>query len=171
MSLSELGPVEILVVDFDGNHFRGELLPELERLKESDIVRLVDLLVVRKDRSGAVMIATATDLGLEEMLAFGAKIGAIAGSRIAGDDDSLQGTLAGLAMTSTGHVFDEGEAQKLAQQLPNGFATAVVILEHRWALPLHGAIARAGGRIISEEWISEQRLAELAVEHHNRNGG
>jgi hypothetical protein len=169
MPLPTLGPVEILVVDFDGNHFRGELLPELERLKESDIVRLVDLLVIRKDRSGAVMIATATDLGLEEILAFGAKIGAIAGSAIAEDDDDVQGALAALAMNSTGHVFDEGEAQKLAQQLPNGFATAVVILEHRWALPLHGAIARAGGQIISEEWISDQRLHELGVEHNGRS--
>jgi uncharacterized membrane protein len=170
MAPSELGPVEIVVVDFDGSHFHGEILPELERLKENGIVRLVDLLVVRKDRSGAVAVLTATDLGLDEMLAFGAKIGAIMGSGIAEGDDGLQGALAGLAMTSTGHVFDEAEAQRLAESIPNDFATAVMILEHRWALPLQDAIGRADGRMLSREWVTEQRLLELSVEHsHNGN--
>ena len=162
MPLPELGPVEIVVVDFDGSHFHGEILPELERLKEDEITRLVDLLVVRKDRSGAVAVLTATDFGLEEMLAFGAKLGAIAGSR----DD---GVLAELA-TPTGHVFDEAEAQRLAESIPNDFATAVIILEHRWMLPLQGAIDRADGKILSREWVTGSRLHELTGEHgHNGN--
>jgi uncharacterized membrane protein len=165
----ELGPVEIIVVDFDGNHFNGEILPELERLKENDIVRLVDLLVVRKDKLGGVLIATATDLGIEEMLAFGAKIGAIVASTRSGYDEELDGALDGLQLAATGHVFDEAEARKLAESLPNGFASAVVILEHRWAIPFRGAIARANGKIISQEWISEDRLVDLALEH-TRNG-
>jgi hypothetical protein len=167
MSLPQLGPVEVVVIDFDGNHFKGEILPELERLKESDIVRLVDLLVVRKDRSGAVAILTATDLGMDEMLAFGAKIGAIVGSH---DDAALEGLLAGARVTAGGHVFDEAEAQRLAESIPNDFATAVMILEHRWTLPLQGAIERADGKILSREWISDRRLLELAAEH-SRNGG
>jgi len=170
MSFPDLGPVEIVVVDFDGSHFHGEILPELERLKEGDIVRLVDLLVVRKERSGAVAVLTATDLGMDEMLAFGAKIGAIVGSRLAPEDDVLRGALAGLELAATGHVFDEEEAQRLAESIPNDFATAVMILEHRWAMTLQGAIDRADGRIISREWVTEQRLLELGTERQNGNG-
>jgi uncharacterized membrane protein len=155
-----LGPIEIMVVDFDGSHFRGEILPELERLKESDIVRLVDLLVVRKDRSGALAVMTATDLDMQEMLEFGAKVGSLIASGIA-TDARVEGALAGLDVVSTGHVFDEKEAQRLAAELPPGFAAAVVILEHRWAIPLREAIARADGVILSEEWLTPNRLVEL----------
>ena len=162
----ELGPIEIVVIDFDGSHFKGEILPELERLKEHDIVRLVDLLVVRKDTSGAVAILTATDLGIDEMLAFGAKIGAIVGSH---DDAEVAGALAGLHVTAGGHVFDEAQAQELAASIPNDFATAVMFLEHRWAVPLQQAVGRADGTVLSREWISEHRLLELAASH-SRNG-
>jgi uncharacterized membrane protein len=166
-----LGPIELLVVDFAGNHFKGELLPELERLKESDIVRLVDLLIIRKDHAGAVLVATATDLGLDEMLAFGAKIGALIGSGVSGEyGGEVDGVLAGLAMTSSGHVFDEAEAQKLGASLPNNYACAVVFLEHRWALPFRAAIDRAEGKVMVQEWLSAETLAELGTGVHHRGG-
>src|SRR4029450_5405689 len=71
------GPLQLLTLVFDGNKFKGELLPELERLKEADIVRLIDLLVVRKDRSGAIAVLTASDLEWEEATQFGSYIGSI----------------------------------------------------------------------------------------------
>jgi hypothetical protein len=170
MSLPELGPIEIMVVDFDGSHFKGEILPELERLKEGDIVRLVDLLVVRKDHVGAVAVLTATDLGMDEMLAFGEKIGALVAARIPEEDEVLRSALAGLELAASGHVFDEEEAQRLAASIPNDFATAVIILEHRWMLPLGAAIGRAGGQIISREWVSADRMPDLTGGPRN-NGG
>ena len=53
-------PVQLLSIALDGNRFKGEILPELERLKRSGTVRVIDLLVVRKDRSGAVAVLYAT---------------------------------------------------------------------------------------------------------------
>ena len=49
-----MGPVQLLVVGFDEPDFQGEVMRELGRLRESDVVRLVDLLVVRKDDEGNV---------------------------------------------------------------------------------------------------------------------
>ena len=57
---------------FDGNQFKGEILPELERLKKEQVIRLIDLLLVRKDSTGAVATLTATDLDWEEASSFGA---------------------------------------------------------------------------------------------------
>ncbi len=159
--MPELGPVEMIVVEFDGYRFKGEIWPELERLKENDIIRLIDLLVIRKDRSGALAVLTATDLDIQEMLEFGAMIGTLVGSGIAGDEGSAEGMLAGLSKVSTGHVFDESEAQKLASEIPVGTAVAVALVEHRWAIPLRRAIAGAQGEILSDEWLSPQTLIEL----------
>ena len=94
------------------------------------------------------------------MLEFGAKIGSLIASGIAADA-RVEGALAGLNVASTGHIFDEKEAQRLAADIPPGFAAAVVILEHRWAIPLHDAIARADGAIVSREWLTSNRLVEL----------
>ena len=52
--MDEFGPVQILVVGFDGTTFKGEILPEFQRLKELDIIRLVDMVVVSKDQDGEI---------------------------------------------------------------------------------------------------------------------
>jgi hypothetical protein len=41
--VEEFGPVQILVVGFDNIEFTGKILGELRRLKEHDIISLVDL--------------------------------------------------------------------------------------------------------------------------------
>jgi hypothetical protein len=159
--MAELGPVEMMVIEFDGYRFSGEILPELERLKENDVIRLIDLLVLRKDRSGALLVLTATDLGMKDMLEFGAKIGSLMAPGIEGDEAFAQSVLAGLQRVSTGHIFDEAEAAKLAEDIPLGTAVAVALIEHRWAIPLRRAINRADGEILSDEWLSPEHLMEL----------
>ena len=64
---------------FDGNRFRGEILPELERLKREGVVRILDLLLVRKDSVGAITHLVASDLDWEEAAAFGETMGMLAG--------------------------------------------------------------------------------------------
>ena len=159
--MPELGPVEMMVVEFDGYRFKGEIWPELERLKENDIIRLIDLLVIRKDRSGALAVLTATDLDIQDMLEFGAMIGSLVGAGATGAENSPEGLLAGLSKVSTGHVFDEAEAQRLAAEIPLGTAVAVALIEHRWAIPLRRAVKDAEGEILSDEWLSPQHLIEL----------
>ena len=159
--MTEIGPVEMIVVEFDGYRFKGEIWPELERLKENDVIRLIDLLVLRKDRSGAVAVITATDLDVKEMLEFGAKIGSLMAPGMEGDEAFAQSVLTGLQKVSTGHIFDEREAQKLAEDVPLGTAVAVALIEHRWAIPLRRAIDRAEGEILSDEWLSAAHLIEL----------
>jgi hypothetical protein len=161
--MAELGPVEMMVIEFDGYRFKGEILPELERLKENDVIRLIDLLVLRKDRSGALMVLTATDLGMKEMLEFGAKIGSLMAPGIEGDEAFAQSVLAGLQKVSSGHIFDEAEAQKLAEDIPLGTAVAVALIEHRWAIPLRDTIARAGGFPLADEWIHPLDLVAVGV--------
>ena len=74
-----MGPIQMLSIAFDGNHFKGEILPELERLKREGLVRIVDMLLVRKGPLEDVMVSTASDLDWEEAVAFGSYVGAFAG--------------------------------------------------------------------------------------------
>ena len=95
--VESMGPIQMTSLAFPGNQFKGEILPELEKLKKAGIVRIVDLLLVRKDQLGNVMVTTASDLNWEEAVSFGSYVGALAGYAAAGPAGIEQGSMAGAA--------------------------------------------------------------------------
>ena len=86
---NELGPVQMLVVGFTTDSLSGKVLEELKRLREADIVRLVDLLVVAKDDEGDLAVVQATDLTQDEAMEFGALVGALIGFGT-GDEETME---------------------------------------------------------------------------------
>src|SRR5262249_42290613 len=143
--MESMGPIQMIVVAFPGNHFKGEILPELERLKRHEIVRVIDLLLVRKDSQGGVMVTTATDLDWEEAVSFGSYAGALAGFAAEGPAGIERGSIAGAAELADGHLFDKDDVFRVTQALPNSMSAALVLLEHLWSKPLLDAVDRAGG--------------------------
>ena len=156
-----MGPLQILVLGFDGNHFKGEIAPELSRLRREGIVRIVDLVLVRKDDNGAVAVVTASDLDWEEAVEFGEYAGALAG--LLGDDGEggARGLMAGAAELMDGHLFSERDRFALERGLPPGWSAAMVLFEHLWAEPLLKAVWRAGGLELANEWIRPEQLIEV----------
>ena len=159
--VESVGPIQLLTVAFDGNHFRGEIMPELERLKQQGIVRIIDLLLVRKDSMGAVMVTTETDLGWEEAVSLGSYIGALSGFRVGGAEGMEQGAMAGAAELADGHFFDEDDVFRVTQSLPLNMSAALVLVEHLWAKPLLDAIGRADGFELSNDWIRPDQVITL----------
>jgi uncharacterized membrane protein len=161
--LEELGPIQILTVAFDGNHFKGEILPELERLKKLGLIRLIDLLFVRKDSMGAVATLTATDLDWEEVADFGAMVGGLIGWGVAGEEGAEIGWLAGAADSVGGHHLDENQQFALVQMIPNGSSAAIALIEHVWAKPLRAAIRRADGVEVANSWLRAEDLIRAGL--------
>src|SRR5215831_12198099 len=157
-----MGPIQMLSIAFDGNRFKGEILPELERLKTEGLVRIVDLLVVRKGPLDDVMVSTASDLDWEEAVAFGSYVGAFAGLTSGGADGMERGAIAGAAELADGHLFDEDDVFRVTQALPPNMTAALVLLEHLWSKPLFDAVARAGGITLSNEWLNLEDIFTAA---------
>jgi uncharacterized membrane protein len=154
------GPVQMLVVAFDGNRFRGEIWPELERLKKEGVVRILDLLMVRKDGQGAIAQLAASDLDWEEAAEFGETMGMLAGFAAGGLPGAERGAMVGMAELMDGHLFDEDDAFKLEQLLPNETTAVVVLFEHLWAKPLLEAVSRANGFEMFNEWVEPLQVME-----------
>jgi uncharacterized membrane protein len=152
------GPIQMLAVGFDGTHFRGEIWPELERLKREGIVRMIDLILVRKDALGAVTHMQASDLSWEEAAEFGEMAGTLAGFAIGGPESAGEGAIAGMAELMDGHLFDENDAFRLEQAMEPDTTVAVVLFEHLWALPLLDAVARAKGHELMNEWVRPEAV-------------
>jgi uncharacterized membrane protein len=160
--IESIAPIQMMSLAFPGNRFRGEILPELERLKRAEIIRIVDLLFVRKDSAGDVMVMTATDLGWEEAVSFGSYVGALAGFAEAGPAGIERGAMAGAAELADGHLFDEDDVFRVTQALPKSTSAALVLFEHLWAKPLLDAVDRAGGMQLSNDWIPPDQIVSVA---------
>jgi uncharacterized membrane protein len=157
-----MGPVQLLVVGFAGGEFKGEILAELDRLREHDIVRLIDLVFVRKDADGTIEKILRSDLSPEEAEEFGATVGALIGFGAAGEEGAELGAIEGAAALEDGHVFDD-EVWYVEDAIPNGTAAAVALLEHRWAVPLRDGIRRAGGFHLADAWIHPADLVGIGL--------
>jgi len=158
-----IGPVQMLMLGFEDPKFTGAIIEELQRLKEQDIVRLIDAAAVRKDANGEVEILQLSDLSTEEAEEFGAVVGALIGLGAEGEEGAEAGAIAGAEALEDGHVFDEGEVWYAADAIPNGTAAAIALIEHRWAIPLRDTIAGAGGFVLADEWIHPQDLVAVGL--------
>jgi uncharacterized membrane protein len=159
-----IGPVQLIVLGFSHPDFHGEIIAELERLRESDTVRVIDSLAVYKDADGNLEVEHLSNLSTDEAIELGSKIGALIGLGIDGEEGAEAGAIAGAEEAADGvHVFSEQEAWDVLEDIPNDSAAALILLEHHWAVPLRDAIARAGGFRISDGFISPLDLVEIGL--------
>ncbi|HEY8044420.1 MAG TPA: hypothetical protein VIF35_09155 [Streptosporangiaceae bacterium] len=161
-----IGPVQLIVLGFSKPDFHGEIIAELERLRESDMVRVIDSLAVYKDAEGALEIEHLSNLTADEAIEYGTKIGALIGLGIEGEEGMEAGAVAGaekVAADGGVHVFTEEEGWDILEDIPDGSAAALILLEHHWAVPLRDAIARAGGFRLSDGFISPLDLVEIGL--------
>ena len=159
-----IGPVQLIVLGFSHPEFHGEIIAELERLKESDTVRVIDALAVHKDADGEIEVAHLSNLSKDEAIELGSKVGALIGLGIEGEEGMVVGAEAGAEAGADGiSVFSDDDAWDILEDIPNDSAAALILLEHHWAVPLRDAIARAGGFRLSDGFISPLDLVEIGL--------
>ena len=122
-------PVQVLVVEFDEPSLSGEVLAEFDRLRDEGVVRLVDVLLIRR-------LAGGTFETLDPPPGSDPDLGRIVAEVLGGEDDE-----------------PDGDTWSLADAVPPGGIAAVALIEHLWAEPVVDAIGRAGGRPLAEMWL------------------
>jgi len=133
-SLDELGPVDYLVIEFPGSHFNGEIMPELADLVQRGIIRVLDLVLIKKDDDGSF-----------EAFEFGdAEAGAL------GEVRELERELA--------ELLSEDDVTAVAEALEPGSTAALLVYENLWAAPFASAVRRAGGQLVANGRIPVQSL-------------
>jgi uncharacterized membrane protein len=154
-----IGPVQLLVVGFEQPNFQGEVLDRLRSLREHDVVRVIDILVVHKDAQGEVATRQISDLSANEAQELGELVKALIGlGEIAGGD--AEGAA---ALWSTEGGLDEEDLLDVLAEIPVDTAVAIALLEHRWAIPLRESIVAAGGFPILDTWIHPLDLVEVGL--------
>ena len=161
-----IGPVQLIVLGFRHPDFHGEVIAELERLRQNDTVRVIDALAVYKDAAGEIEVEHLSNLTREEAVELGSKIGALIGLGIEGEAGMEAGSALGAAAADAEGrvaVFDDPQAWDVLAEIPQDSAAALILLEHHWAVPLRDAIARAGGFRLSVGFISPFDLVGIGL--------
>ncbi|MEU9566505.1 DUF6325 family protein [Streptomyces sp. NPDC048161] len=130
----ETGPIDYLVVEFPGNRMTGEGLPLLVDLVDRGIIRILDLVFVRKDEDGTVAGVELSELtgdGHDELAVF-------------------EGVSSGL--------LGRDDIDEVSAVLEPGSAAGIVIYENAWAGPFAAALRRSGGRLVAGGRIPVQEL-------------
>jgi hypothetical protein len=139
-SVDELGPVDWIVVEFPGSRFKGEIVPALEDLVNRDIVRILDLLIMKKDDDGGLEAFEISDLDSDEL-------------------GSLRSYETALAM-----LLSADDVEAVAAAVEPGSTAAVLVWENLWAAPFGSAVRRAGGQLIASGRIPVQALLAVIEE-------
>src|SRR3954467_570360 len=166
-----IGPVQLIVVGFPNPDFHGEIIDELERLRMNDTVRVIDALAVYKSPDGEAPAMHLTNFSDDEGMdpagegVDGGRGGAaLVGLGLDGEEGAVAGAQAGAEAAADGiSAFSDEEAWDVLEDIPNGSAAALVLLEHHWAVGLRDAIARAGGYRVSDGFISPLDLIALGM--------
>jgi uncharacterized membrane protein len=171
-----IGPVQLIVLGFDHPEFHGEIIAELDRLRESDTIRVIDALAAHKNADGDVEVEHLSNLTREEAVELGTTIGALIGLGADGEEGFDAGAVAGAEIAAENGIqpiTNDPDAWDILEGIPNDSAAALILVEHQWAVGLRDAVMRAGGFRISDGFISPLDLvaigllsAEEAAEHH-----
>jgi len=130
------GPIDFVLIEFAGDRLTGGAADALMDLVDRGIVRVYDLLVIRKDSDGSFTGIDVTDLSADHVGGFTAFAGARSG--LLGDDDLRQA----------------------ADAMQPGTVAALIVYENSWAIPFVAAARDAGGQLIASARIPAQDVID-----------
>jgi hypothetical protein len=133
-TIDELGPVDWIVVEFPGSRFNGQIAPALRDLVERDLIRVLDLVVLKKDSDGSLEAFELSDLD-------------------EGEIGELRSYEAQLAM-----LLSEDDVTAVAAAIEPGSSAAVLVWENTWAAPFASAVRHSGGQLVASGRIPIQAL-------------
>ena len=133
--LDEMGPVGYIVVEFPGNRMTGEGFPILLDLVDRGLIRILDLVFVRKDADGTVSAVELSDLDRDGQMNLAVFEGA--SSDLLDTDD----------LSQAGNVIEPGSS------------AGILVYENRWAAPFASALRRGGAQLVASGHIPLEAIA------------
>lgn len=160
-----IGPIHLTVIRFDGNQFKGEIVPELKAVRKAGIIRLLDLLFVLKDREGNLTSLEVSDLNEGEARSYGSVIGGLIGLGAGGTKGAIIGAEYGaLALSDKDYGITPQDVEDIVGGLPDNSSALFILYEHTWAIKLKEAILNAGGGMVCQGLLSPDVLIHMGAE-------
>ena len=131
------GPIDFLALEFHTDKLRGEIVPEILALIEKGIVRVVDLVVIRKYENGTHEALEMQQLAPDLLDVF----------------DPLEVEISGIVQVE--------DIDNVAAAMQNGTTAAILLVENLWAIKFGEAVVRAQGKVLAHERIPFEVVNEV----------
>jgi uncharacterized membrane protein len=134
-----VGPLEFLAIEFPGNRFKGEIIPEIVNLVNRGLIRVIDLVLIKKDQDGKI-----TKFELSEM-------------------DKETARLFAPIHAEVQNLLTLDDIEKVGEALNNNSSAGLLLFEHTWTTKFIQAVKNAQGRLVSDYRIP-QDVVERALQ-------
>jgi uncharacterized membrane protein len=137
------GPIDFIALEFPGNRFRGEILPDLFELADKEIIRIIDLVTITKDQDGQVTVRELRELDPGHIEMF----------------NPLK--------AEVNQMITESDIAMIAEKLADNSTAGILLIENLWAKKTQQAMIDANGRLVMFERIPhdvvEEALADIVA--------
>jgi uncharacterized membrane protein len=137
------GPIDFIALEFPGNRFKGEILPDLFELVDKDIIRIIDLVIIMKDQDGQVAVRELRELDPAHIEIFSP------------------------LNAEVNQMITESDINMIAEKLADNSTAGILLIENLWAKKTQQAMVDANGRLVMFERIPhdvvEEALADIAA--------
>jgi uncharacterized membrane protein len=138
-----LGPIDLIALEFPGNRFKGEILPDLFELVDNGIIRIIDLVIIMKDQDGQVTVRELRELDPAHIEIFSP------------------------LNAEVNQMITESDIDMIAEKLAHNSTAGILLIENLWAKKTQQAMMDANGRLVMFERIPhdvvEEALADIAA--------
>jgi len=136
-----LGPIDFIALEFPGNRFKGEILPDLFELVDKDIIRIIDLVIITKDQDGKVTVRELRELDPAHIEIFSP------------------------LNAEVNQMITKSDIDMVAEKLADNSTAGLLLIENLWAKKTQQAMMDANGRLVMFERIPhdvvEEALADI----------
>jgi hypothetical protein len=151
----EFGPIQIMVIGLNDLSVQGDIVSELRHLRDLEIIRLVDLVVVAKQNDGELVGVKVVDSAekstdkksTEKFRGIAAELVGL--GAVGKHEDTAR----------VGGFQGDDQTWSVAETIPAGSIAVVALIEHRWAIPARDSIERLGGSTLADGWLEPEDLA------------
>jgi hypothetical protein len=130
------GPIDYLVLEFENNKLKGEIIPTIVELIESKTIRVIDLVIIQKDQDGKHEVVELQELDSETLAVY----------------DPLQAEVTGLIQVE--------DIDAIAEKMDNDTTAAAFLFENLWAIKFKEAVLRADGKLLEQVRLHHEDVEE-----------
>lgn len=157
------GPMQLFVIGFPGNQFKGEIIPAITEARENGTIRLIDYIFVMKDANGDMMSVQGTDLGRKEIEEFDSVLGALLGLGAGGMEGAKVGAEAGAKYGEYDMGLAERDIKNIAEEIPKNSSALLMIVEHLWAKKIKEALVNANGIMMAQGMLTPELVVRIGA--------
>ena len=130
------GPIDYIVLEFENNKLKGEIIPTIVELIQNKTIKVIDLVVVRKDQNGKFEVIELQELDSETLAIY----------------DPLQAEVTGLIQME--------DIEAIVEKMDNGTTAAALLFENLWAIKFKEAVLRADGKLLEQVRLHHEDVEE-----------